>query len=277
MSEVIRDAMVNHLLSYFALDIKPIPRRCQIYSQWARKEIFCTALSISGAIGYPEWIKKWRVADETMNLGEVFFPFIVAADILHAQLEKFGGKRPTVVPVGIDQYGYLNVAANLIEKYNELFPPDNRYYPPSVTYHRLLVGTDMKPMDAENGNAIFLSDSPDTVSKKLMGAVTGGRRNLEEQKRLGGDPRKCAPYEMYKFNHPDDIAVKRIFEDCVTGGASCFDCKKRIIDYFRELVEDFQQKRKKFEESKETLKFMLTQNILRKTESITEITNIEGV
>lgn len=277
MSEAIKDAMVNHLLSHFALGIKPIPGRCQIYSQWARREIFCTALTISGAINYSEWSEKWRVANETMNLGEVFFPFIVAADIIHAQLEKFGGKRPTVVPVGIDQYRYLNVATSLIEEYNTLFPPDNRYYPPSVTYHRLLVGTDMKPMDTESGNAIFLSDSPDEVSWKLMRAVTGGRRNLEEQKRLGGDPRKCALYEMYKFNDPEDRAVKRIFEDCVTGGTSCFDCKMRIIDYFKKTVKGFQQNRKKLEDSKEILRFMLTQDILRETESITEITDIQSV
>jgi len=277
MSVVIKDAMENHLLSYFALGIKPIPRRCQIYSQWARREIFCTALTISGAIGYSEWREKWRTAGGNITPGKMFFPFVVAADILHAQLEKFGGKRPTVVPVGIDQYEYLNMATSLIERYNILFPPDDRYYPPSVTYHRLLVGTDMKPMDTESGNAIFLSDSPDVVSKKLMVAVTGGRRNLEEQKRLGGDPRRCAPYEMYKFNHPEDRAVKRIFVDCVTGGTSCHDCKNRIIDYFKELVKDFQQKRKKFEDSEEILKFMLTQDILRENESITEITDIQGV
>jgi tryptophanyl-tRNA synthetase len=277
MSEVIRDAMVNHLLSYFALGIKPELKKCQIYSQWARKEIFCTALTISGAIGYSEWSRKWRVANQNMNLGEVFFPFIVAADILHAQLKKFGGKRPTVVPVGMDQYDYLNVATNLIERYNTLFPPDKRYYPPSVTYHRLLVGTDMQPMDSGSGNAIFLSDNPDIVSEKLRRAVTGGRRNLEEQKRLGGDPRKCASYEMYKYNHPDDIEVKRVFEDCVTGGTSCFDCKERIIDYFRKLIENFQQEKEKLEGSERILEFMLTQNILRETESITEITEIERV
>jgi tryptophanyl-tRNA synthetase len=277
MSVVIKDAMENHLLSYFALGIKPISRSCQIYSQWARREIFCTALTMSGAVDYSKWRKKWKIAEENMNLGKVFFPFIVAADILHAQMEKFGGKRPTVVPVGIDQYGYLNVATSLIERYNTLFSPDDKYYPPSVTYNRLLVGTDMKPMDTESGNAIFLSDSPDVVSWKLMRAVTGGRRNLEEQKRLGGDPRKCAPYEMYKFNHPDDRAVKRIFVDCVTGGTSCFDCKNRIIDYFKDILEDFQLNKKKFEGSEDILKFMLTQDILRESESITEITNIQGV
>ena len=37
------------------------------------------------------------------NISHLYVPLIQVADILHPQLEEFGGPKPTVVPVGPDQ------------------------------------------------------------------------------------------------------------------------------------------------------------------------------
>ena len=37
------------------------------------------------------------------NLAHVQSPLVQAGDIVHPQLEEYGGLRPIVVPVGIDQ------------------------------------------------------------------------------------------------------------------------------------------------------------------------------
>ena len=41
--------------------------------------------------------------DGSCNMTHVFSPLIQTGDILHVQLEKYGGNRPTLVPVGVDQ------------------------------------------------------------------------------------------------------------------------------------------------------------------------------
>ncbi|HDD56887.1 MAG TPA: tryptophan--tRNA ligase, partial [Thermoplasmatales archaeon] len=47
------------------------------------------------------------------NMAHAYAPLIQAGDILHVQLEKFGGVRPTLVPVGVDQDPHLRLCRDI--------------------------------------------------------------------------------------------------------------------------------------------------------------------
>jgi tryptophanyl-tRNA synthetase len=46
-------------------------------------------------------------------MAHVFSPLIQVGDILHVQLEKYGGPRPTVVPVGVDQDPHIRLTRDI--------------------------------------------------------------------------------------------------------------------------------------------------------------------
>lgn len=56
--------------------------------------------------------------DGSTNLAHVQAPLVQAGDILHPQLDEFGGLRPIVVPVGVDQDPHLRLTRGLASKTN---------------------------------------------------------------------------------------------------------------------------------------------------------------
>ena len=51
-------------------------------------------------------------------MAHVQAPLVQAGDILHPQLDEFGGIRPIVVPVGVDQDPHLRLTRGLASKSN---------------------------------------------------------------------------------------------------------------------------------------------------------------
>jgi len=263
IKEAIKNAMNNYLLNYLALGIKP--EKCHVYSQWARKEVIYLAMGLSKYIDYDKIKDQYSFSHPPNTIGQFFFPLIVTADILHTQLKKYGGPRPIVVPVGIDQFGYLNFSIDLIAKYKK--QNKKAFYEPSATFHRLLKGTNGVIMSStREKNAIFLTESPDSVYNKLMEARTGEEENGKK------NPTKCMLFDMLRFNHEEDKYVRKIFEECIEGRTLCRECKYEIGQYFANWVKKFQEKREDIKDSEKILRFMLNQDILRETESVMEIT-----
>jgi tryptophanyl-tRNA synthetase len=49
------------------------------------------------------------------NMAHIFSPLVQTGDILHVQLEKFGGCRPTLVPVGVDQDPHIRLSRDVAQ------------------------------------------------------------------------------------------------------------------------------------------------------------------
>jgi tryptophanyl-tRNA synthetase len=52
------------------------------------------------------------------NLAHVQAPLVQAGDIVHPQLDEYGGLRPIVVPVGVDQDPHIRLTRGLVSKTN---------------------------------------------------------------------------------------------------------------------------------------------------------------
>jgi tryptophanyl-tRNA synthetase len=48
-------------------------------------------------------------------MAHVFSPLVQTGDILHVQLEKYGGNRPTLVPVGVDQDPHIRLSRDVAQ------------------------------------------------------------------------------------------------------------------------------------------------------------------
>ena len=97
--------------------------------------------------------------DGSTNLAHVQAPLVQAGDILHPQLDEFGGLRPIVVPVGIDQDPHLRLTRGLAAKTNWF-----------------------NVRDAKMGLQVGVSVQDENAS--VMGVESSGRVNKEIQKKV---------------------------------------------------------------------------------------------
>lgn len=165
------------------------------------------------------------------------------ADILHPQLEEFGGPCPTVIPVGIDQDPHIRLARDVAARFQKEF----RFVLPSSTYQRLLPGlTGEKMSSSKPETAVFLTDTDDEIKKKLRNAFTGGLPTAAEQRKAGGDFTKCRIYELYAYHlAPDDEKLMEIRELCKSGKMICGECKTRAIELMLAYLNEHRAKYKR--------------------------------
>jgi tryptophanyl-tRNA synthetase len=110
-----------------------------------------------------------RDAHIEMPFGLLGYPVLQSADILCV--------RGNIVPVGKDNAAHVEVTREIARRFNglygEVFPiPD--FVPGDV---QSLIGTDgQAKMSKSLNNAIFLSDSPRDVERKVMGMYTDPNR-----------------------------------------------------------------------------------------------------
>lgn len=93
-------AVEEYVKGYIALGLNP--NKCEIYFQSERNEVKDLAWILGRNTNLTTLRAIYGFEDST-NLAHVISPLIQVGDILHVQLEKYGGPRPTIVPVGLDQ------------------------------------------------------------------------------------------------------------------------------------------------------------------------------
>ncbi|MHA1727251.1 MAG: tryptophan--tRNA ligase [Promethearchaeota archaeon] len=170
---------------------------------------------------------------------------IQVGDILLPQLKD--EIMPTVVPVGIDQDPHIRLTRDLSRHFKK---DGNQIFKPGATYHKLMPGIDdiTKKMNKSRPNSFFYFDEPPKlIRKKIMNAFTGGRRNKEEQQKLGGQPEQCMIYKIMEFSfEDDDKALQELNIKCRSGKILCGVCKKEVTEKVLNFVENHNKKKKNF-------------------------------
>ncbi|OGQ91433.1 MAG: tryptophan--tRNA ligase [Deltaproteobacteria bacterium RIFOXYA12_FULL_58_15] len=187
--------------------ITPIPwlERVPSYKE-VRQELSDRDLSTIGFLNYP----LLQTADITMYLA-------------------------THVPVGEDQLAHVELSREVVRRFNsyygEVFPEPKGL----VTKVKRLPGLDNRKMSKSYGNAIYLTESPDEVKKKVMPAPTDPARIRRSDP---GTPEKCTIY-AYQAIVQEEGTLAEIAEGCRTAAIGCVDCKKKLLaglEGFREPI-----------------------------------------
>ena len=171
------------LVEYLAAGIDP--EKATIYVQSDVPEIaeLYLYLNMNAYLGELErstsFKDKVRANPENVNAGLLTYPVLMAADILI--------HKATKVPVGKDQEQHLEMARAFGNRFNRLYK--NEYFPEPFAFNfsEKLVkvpGLDGKGKMGKSegeGNAVFLSDEPEIIRKKVMRAVTDSGPTEENQ------------------------------------------------------------------------------------------------
>jgi tryptophanyl-tRNA synthetase len=212
------------------------PKKTHIFVDSDYPDIYNVAMDLSNkitlnkAFGVFGFDKK----EEGENPGTMFYRAAVqVAQILLPQYEEFGGPKPTIIPVGIDQHPYILLARDIAEK--------KGFIPPAEMVTKFLWGLDGKgKMSASRPeSAIFLNEDPNIVAKRLRSAYTGGSPLASFQRVHGGVPEICPIQSLRTYHFESD---NRVTGSCLSGEVLCGDCKKKGIESVVAYLKDHQSK-----------------------------------
>jgi tryptophanyl-tRNA synthetase len=191
-------------------------------------------ITLNKAFGVFGFDKK----EEGENPGTMFYRAAVqVAQILLPQYEEFGGPKPTIIPVGIDQHPYILLARDIAEKKGFIPPAE------MVTKFLQSLKEPGEKMSASNPDScIFLTDTPEIAKNKIQKAFTGGLFSADFQKKFGGIPEICSIYLLLKYHFLDLKEIKKLKEDYEEGKIMNSDLKKMAIKYVEDYLKDHQSK-----------------------------------
>ena len=115
LSEGKKIAKEEYVANYAALGLDP--EKTTVYFQSQRSVVQKLGFQLGKRTNLSE-LEAIYGFDGSTNLAHVQAPLVQAGDILHPQLEEYGGLRPIVVPVGIDQDPHLRLTRGLAAKTN---------------------------------------------------------------------------------------------------------------------------------------------------------------
>ena len=115
LAECRKVALEEYVANYVAMGLDPA--KTNIYFQSTRPIVQRMGFTLGKRTNLSEFEAIYGFQGDT-NLAHVQAPLVQAGDILHPQLEEYGGLRPIVVPVGVDQDPHLRLCRGLAGKTN---------------------------------------------------------------------------------------------------------------------------------------------------------------
>ncbi len=105
-------ALNEYIKNYIALGLKP--KRCKLYFQSKNQDVKDLAFLLGKKVNWSQMTATYGFSGET-NMTHVFAPLIQTGDILHVQLAQYGGIRPVLVPVGVDQDPHIRLSRDIAQ------------------------------------------------------------------------------------------------------------------------------------------------------------------
>jgi len=182
------------------------------------------------------------------NPGKMSSAQVQYADILRPQFPEKGGKKPTVVPVGIDQDPHIRLTREVARKHR-----DYDFRKPASTYNRFMRGlTGGKMSSSDPKSYIALNDSVEEAKEKIDQAKTGGQDSLEEHREKGADVDEDMVFELLAFHLiKDDEELERIRKEYSSGEMLSGELKQIAKDKIEEFLIEHQEKREEAAEEVE--------------------------
>lgn len=184
-----------------------------------------------------EIAQKRDIFGESVTYGFLGYPVSQAADIT-----TFEGE---LVPVGEDQLPLIEQCREIVRKFNGIYGVGTLKEPQAVlSKTKRIKGLDgNEKMGKSLGNAIYLSDSEEEITRKVNGALTDPARIKKDDP---GHPEVCmVAYYHNLFTSPED--VKTVCEECKAGKRGCVACKKQLSQNIIEKLRPIREKRAYYE------------------------------
>ena len=179
-----------------------------------------SAVAPHGELGrMTQFKEKSEKNPDNINAGIFTYPVLQAADIII-----YGATR---VPVGEDQRQHLELAREIVRKWNARF--GQTFVEPEALFSSTpkILGLDgQAKMSKSLGNTISLRESDEAAWNKLRTAATDPARVRRTDP---GDPDKCNIFTLHRFFSSAERQAE-VRTGCTTAGIGCIDCKKWLFE-----------------------------------------------
>jgi len=239
------------VLDYLSVGIDP--KKSIIFVQSAIPEIYelNTLLGMLASVPRLERIPSLNEMASSANLktipyGLLGYPILMAADILLP--------RANLVPVGADNQANVEIARELARRFNYMY---GDVFPiPELMEEGTLVGTDGHfKMSKGLNNAIYLSDDPKIIGRKIMGMFTDPNRITADMPgQVEGNP----VFVYHDIFNPNIDEVSDLKNRYRSGKVGDVEVKQVLIQIMEELLTPIREKRGQFEENPHLVKEILS-------------------
>lgn len=199
-----------------------------------------------------EIAQKKELFGESVTYGFLGYPVSQAADITCFEGE--------LVPVGEDQLPLIEQCREIVRKFNSIYGEVLIEPEPVLSKTGRIKGLDgNEKMGKSLGNAIYLSDSEEEITKKVMSAITDPGRIRKDDK---GNPDICMVSYYHKLFSSEE-EVKAVCEECRAGARGCVACKKQLAKNICDTLKPIREKRAYYEEHPEAVDKILMEGTLK--------------
>lgn len=186
------------------------------------------------------------------NLGQIFYTCMQSVP---AFLPSIYEQKPTpcLIPYAIDQDPHFRVTRDIAEALG--------YPKPAGIQCRFLPGlhgleSQGKMSSSEEGSAIYTTDTPEQVKRKIIKyAFSGGQPTTEEHRKIGGNPDIDISYQWLTFFEEDDKKLQKIYDDYKSGKLLTGELKMILINKLNLFLKKHQEAREKAKKNVE--RFMI--------------------
>lgn len=221
---------VKHVLAeYLAAGLDPEKATIYLQSDVPETAELYLFLNMNAYLGELErctsFKDKVRQQPENVNAGLLTYPTLMAADIII--------HKATKVPVGKDQGQHLEMTRVFARRFNNLYKCTIFPEPAAFNFGENLIkipglnGTGKMGKSEGEGNAVFLSEDPKSIQKKVMRAVSDSGPTEPNQPK--SEPIQNL-FDLLKAVSTSQIVQQ--FEDAYN------DCSIRYGDLKKQLAED---------------------------------------
>ncbi len=241
----IQKSLIEVALDYLSVGIDPkkttIFVQSQIKSLFELTSYFMNLVSVS-RLGRNPTVKteiQQKNFNESVPAGFFAYPVSQAADITIFKAKK--------VPVGDDQEPMLEQTRELVRSFNKAYHSHILVEPQGVFPKKgfgRISGTDGNAkMSKSLGNAIYLSDDPKTVEKKVKSMYTDPHHVHVDQP---GNIKGNVVFTYLDIFDPDKKTVNELKAHYKNGGLGDIKIKNYLIEVLENFLKPIRERRKQF-------------------------------
>lgn len=205
---------------------------------------------------------------EEVPAGFMIYPISQAADITAFKAE--------IVPVGDDQIPMVEQTVEVVRKFNRLYDTTVLVEPKALTaVVARLPGIDGKAkMGKSLGNAIYLSDSPDEVAKKVKRMYTDpGHLRIEDPGKVEGNP----VFTYLDAFGKDRAAIDEMKAHYARGGLGDSIVKKYLLEVLLSFLEPIRKRREEYaKEPKQVMSYLFEGTEVAKAAANKTLVEVRG-
>ena len=243
------------ILDWLAAGLDPQKSILFVQSEVPEVTELHTLLSMTTPLSWlmrvPTFKEKVKMQPDNVNYGLLGYPVLMTSDIVLYKAE--------FVPVGEDQLPHLELAREIVRRFNSLYGDTFPEPQPKMTSAPLILGLDgVQKMSKQLNNHIELAATPQETAERIMTAFTDPAR---KRKSDPGHPEICNIYRLHQLFKPGK--AEEIAPQCRSAAIGCVECKRLLAQEINEALAPLRERRSELATRPEYVRDVLAEGAQR--------------